>query len=181
MKFKNKKIIFIYILKKYISIILIWSWSWSFYKKYCLYWSFIIMKFNTNTVNQKTTSVVVDVDKWQFVKSKGYNLQEIVDDAFNTILEIDDLGNADLLAEKKNLENSILSKMNLEKNLEKEYLAGKKELDKIGRKKEFFGRLSNFTIQDINKMIRYLIIKKYAEEKLVKGTYAVWSVVQITA
>ena len=61
-----------------------------------------------------------------------------------------------------------------------DYLRGKKELDKIGRKKEFFGRLSNFSIQDINKMIRYLIIKKYAEEKLVKGTYAVWSVVQIT-
>ena len=61
-----------------------------------------------------------------------------------------------------------------------DYLRGKKELDKFGRKKEYFGRLSNFTIQDINKMIRYLIIKKYAEEKLIKGTYAVWSVIQIT-
>ena len=61
-----------------------------------------------------------------------------------------------------------------------DYLRGKKELDKFGKKKEFFGRLSNFSIQDINKMIRYLIIKKYAEEKLIKGTYAVWSVIQIT-
>ena len=61
-----------------------------------------------------------------------------------------------------------------------DYLRGKKDLDKFGRKKEYYGRLSDFTIQDINKMIRYLIIKKYIDEKLIRGNYAVWAVLQIT-
>ena len=61
-----------------------------------------------------------------------------------------------------------------------DYVRGKKELDKYGRNKEFFGKLSDYTIQDINKMIRYLIIKKYAEESLVTGSFAVWSVIRIT-
>ena len=61
-----------------------------------------------------------------------------------------------------------------------DYLRGKKDLDKFGKKKEYYGKLSDYTIQDINKMIRYLIIKKYIDEKLITGSYAVWSVIQIT-
>ena len=61
-----------------------------------------------------------------------------------------------------------------------DYLRGKKGLGKFGQKKEYYGRLSDFTIQDVNKMIRYLIIKKYIDEKLIRGSYAVWAVLQIT-
>ena len=60
-----------------------------------------------------------------------------------------------------------------------DYLRGKKELDKY-KKKDFFGRLSDFTVEDVNKMIRYLIIKKYAEETLIRGIYAVFAVIRIT-
>ena len=55
-----------------------------------------------------------------------------------------------------------------------DYLRVKKDLDKFGRKKEYYGRLSDFTIQDINKMIKYI------DEKLIRGNYAVWAVLQIT-
>ena len=61
-----------------------------------------------------------------------------------------------------------------------EHLRGKKEIEKLGKKKEYYGRLADFSAQDINKMIRYLIIKKYIDEHLVKGHYQVWSVLQIT-
>ena len=61
-----------------------------------------------------------------------------------------------------------------------EHLRGKKELGKFDRKKEYYGRLADFTTDDINKMIRYLIIKKYIDEKLIKGIYSVWSALQIS-
>ena len=61
-----------------------------------------------------------------------------------------------------------------------EYLRGKKELSRYSRKKEFFGKLSDYSAEDINKIIRYIIIKKYAEEKLISGAHQVFAVIQIT-
>ena len=61
-----------------------------------------------------------------------------------------------------------------------DYLRGKKDLENFDRQKDFFGRLAHYTIPEVNKMIRYLIIKKYIQESLVIGTYQVWTVIHIT-
>lgn len=61
-----------------------------------------------------------------------------------------------------------------------EYLKGKKGIDKgFGYRKEFFGKLDHYDINDINKMIRHLIIKKYVYEELVRTTFNTFSIIKI--
>ena len=61
-----------------------------------------------------------------------------------------------------------------------DYLRGKKELGKgFGHDKEFYGKLSYLDTKDINKMIRYLIIKKFAYEEIISGTYHTFSIIKI--
>lgn len=61
-----------------------------------------------------------------------------------------------------------------------EYLKGKKAIDKgFGYRKEFFGKLDHYDMNDINKMIRYLIIKKYVYESLVRTKFNTFSIIKI--
>ena len=61
-----------------------------------------------------------------------------------------------------------------------EFLKGKKELGKGFRfNKEYFVKLSYHEINDINKMIRYLIIKKYAYEEIISGSFTTFTVIKI--
>ena len=61
-----------------------------------------------------------------------------------------------------------------------DFLKGKKELGKGFKfNKEYFGKLSYIDVKDINKMIRYLIIKKYAYEELINGTFGTFAVIKI--
>ena len=62
-----------------------------------------------------------------------------------------------------------------------EFLKGKKELGKGFRfNKEYYGKLSYHEINDINKMLRYLIIKKYAYEEIISGSFSTFTVIKIT-
>ena len=59
-------------------------------------------------------------------------------------------------------------------------LRGKKELEKgFKYNKEYYGKLNYCDIKDINKMIRYLIIKKYAYEQIISGNFQTYTVLRI--
>lgn len=70
----------------------------------------------------KQTSVNVDVDKWNILKAKGYKLQDIIEDSFNALLEIEDKEPVELIKQKEYLENKLVvlnsEKDNTEKTLE---------------------------------------------------------------
>ncbi len=59
-------------------------------------------------------------------------------------------------------------------------LKGKKELEKGFKfNKDYYGKLAHYDSKDINKMIRYLIIKKYAYEELTSGAFGTFAIVKI--
>ena len=61
-----------------------------------------------------------------------------------------------------------------------DFLKGKKELGKgFQFNKEYFGKLSHYEINDINKMIRYLIIKKYIYEDIINGRFTSYAIIKI--
>ena len=61
-----------------------------------------------------------------------------------------------------------------------DFLKGKKELGKGFKfNKEYFGKLSYYEIADINKMIRYLIIKKYLYEQIINGKFSSYAILKI--
>ena len=61
-----------------------------------------------------------------------------------------------------------------------EYLKGKKELGKGFKfNKEYYGKLSYYETNDIHKMIRYLLIRKYAYEEIISGKFATYTIIKI--
>ena len=46
---------------------------------------------------------------------------------------------------------------------------------------KYFGKLSHLTIEDLKKLIRYLLIKKYIDELLVKGAMNTYTVIKINS
>ena len=61
-----------------------------------------------------------------------------------------------------------------------EFLKGKKELGKkFMFNKDYLGKLSQYEISDINKMIRHLIIKKYVYEEIITGKFCSYTVLKI--
>ena len=59
-------------------------------------------------------------------------------------------------------------------------LKGKKELEKGFKfNKDYYGKLNYYDIKDINKMIRYLIIKKYIYEQIISGSFHTYTVLKI--
>jgi len=54
-------------------------------------------------MNIKQTSVNIDIDKWDILKGRGYKLQDIVDNAFNNLLDINLTDNLELNKELNNL------------------------------------------------------------------------------
>jgi hypothetical protein len=61
-----------------------------------------------------------------------------------------------------------------------DFLKGKKELGKGFKfSKDYFGKLSHYESKDINKIIRHLIIKKFAYEELISGTYGTYAIIKI--
>lgn len=54
---------------------------------------------------EKVTSVKIDNDKWEILKGKGYRLQDILDDAFNNILNIENKNNTELIKSIDKLKN----------------------------------------------------------------------------
>ena len=61
-----------------------------------------------------------------------------------------------------------------------DFLKGKKELGKGFKfNKEYFGKLSGYEVNDINKMIRHLIIKKYVYEEIISGSFSTYAIIKI--
>ena len=61
-----------------------------------------------------------------------------------------------------------------------DFLKGKKDLGKKFKfNKEYYAKLSHYEIKDINKMIRYLIIKKYIYEEIISGKFSTYVLIKI--
>ena len=69
----------------------------------------------------RQTSVIIDVDKWNTLKARGYKLQDIVDTAFNNLLDINLTDNLELNKEKDNLKDKKKSLLLDLEEVEKEY------------------------------------------------------------
>ena len=102
------------------------------------------------------TGVKVNKAKWEILKGRGYKLQDIVDNAFNNLLEISVVEPTELLKEKAELEKQLEAT----EKAKDEYLA--KYDNKV---KDIY-----FKINEIEKRIELeeanISIKKAEEEKL---------------
>ena len=72
-------------------------------------------------MSMKQTSVIIDVDKWNTLKSRGYKLQDIVDTAFNNLLDINLSDNLELNKEKNDLKDKKKYLLQDLEEVEKEY------------------------------------------------------------
>lgn len=54
-------------------------------------------------MTMKQTSVVINIEKWDTLKARGYKLQDIVDNAFNNLLDIERNDSLELNKEKNDL------------------------------------------------------------------------------
>lgn len=112
----------------------------------------------------KQTSVIIDVDKWNTLKARGYKLQDIVDTAFNNLLDINLTDNLELNKEKDNLKDKKKYLLHDLEEVEKEYnskiTAIKNEIKDI----DFKIRAIEETITDNEK--RAAEEKRVSEEKL---------------
>ena len=54
---------------------------------------------------EKVTSVKIDSDKWGILKGRGYRLQDIIDDAFNNLLNIENKDDKELIKDIEELKN----------------------------------------------------------------------------
>lgn len=72
---------------------------------------------------EKVTSVKIDNDKWEILKGRGYRLQDILDNAFNNLLDIENKDDKEIMKDIKKLEDKNksykLEKENLKKTLKK--------------------------------------------------------------
>lgn len=76
----------------------------------------------------KQTSVNIDVEKWNTLKARGYKLQDIVDTAFNNLLDINLADNLDLNKEKNDLIQKKKYLLQDLEEVEKEYTTKKNDL-----------------------------------------------------
>lgn len=72
-------------------------------------------------MSMKQTSVIIDVDKWNTLKARGYKLQDIVDTAFNNLLDINLSDNLELNKEKNDLRDKKKYLLQDLEEVEKEY------------------------------------------------------------
>jgi len=62
-----------------------------------------------DNMTDKITSVKIDVEKWEILKNKGYKLQNIVDNAFNNLLDIESYDNKELIKIKEDKQQQLKS------------------------------------------------------------------------
>lgn len=114
----------------------------------------------------KQTSVLINVDKWNTLKARGYKLQDIVDTAFNNLLDINLTDNLELNKEKNDLKDKkkyLLQDLEeIEKEFDKKITTIKNEIKDI----DFKIRAIEETIANNEKQAKE--DKKISEEKLAK-------------
>lgn len=107
---------------------------------------------------EKITSVKINNDKWQILKGRGYKLQDIIDNAFNNLLAIEEKENPELLKEleklKINLKQYDIEKekinLELENNIKELKAANKIANETIENKINE----TNFKIRELEKHIK---------------------------
>jgi len=97
------------------------------------------------------TSVMIDEDKRALAKQRGIKLQDLLDEALNTVLELEIPGKAQLEIEKEN----ILKNMEASKQHKKEYLANyEKELAKLEEDKEAYLKAHDVHMGELKAKLR---------------------------
>lgn len=125
---------------------------------------------------EKVTSVKIDNDKWEILKGRGYRLQDILDNAFNNLLDIENKDDKEIMKDIKKLEDKNksykLEKENLKKILKNETkkLESKiKELEENYKNKvdvlENKIEENNYKIKESKKAIKEYNIKKEEENE----------------
>lgn len=97
------------------------------------------------------TSVMIDEDKRALAKQRGIKLQDLLDEALNTALELEVPGKAQLEIEKEN----ILKEIELKEKDKDEYLEKyEKELAKLEEDKDKYLTMHQQTIDQLNIKLR---------------------------
>lgn len=99
----------------------------------------------------KQTSVRVNAAKYDLIKIKGYNIQDILDDAFNIILELENDIPEELLVKKEEIENQLVKTLKLreiainenEKKLKEAQYKYKAELKQIEKEREAINKFNH--------------------------------------
>lgn len=123
--------------------------------------------------NATVTTVKVETEKWELIKSYDYDLQEIVDNAFNNILKIENMDLTQLQKQKLKLQKKIEYE---ESNLTDSLNSFKEKKEKILKEleeeeKEIKQDITN-RINNLNHEIRLIDDKlEYEEEKYQQEQY----------
>ena len=97
------------------------------------------------------TSVMIDEDKRALAKQRGIKLQDLLDEALNTALELEIPGKAQLEVEKEN----TLKEIELKEKDKDEYLANyEKELAKLEEDKDKYLTMHQQAIDQLNIKLR---------------------------
>ena len=98
------------------------------------------------------TSVMIDEDKRALAKQRGIKLQDLLDEALNTALELEIPGKAQLEIEKEN----ILKNIEITKQHKDEYLANyEKELAKLEEDKEAYLKAHEVHMGELKVKLRF--------------------------
>lgn len=114
----------------------------------------------------KQTSVIIDGDKWDVLKARGYKLQDIVDNAFNNLLDINLADNLELNKEKNDLIDKKMYLIQDLERIEKEYITKSTEIKHKIKDVEFKINAIEETIKSNEKQAEE--DKRLSEEKLAK-------------
>ena len=98
------------------------------------------------------TSVMIDEDKRALAKQRGIKLQDLLDEALNTALELEIPGKAQLEIDKEN----ILKEIELKEKQKNEYLAKyEKELEKLEKDKDEYLTMHQQAIDQLHIKLRF--------------------------
>lgn len=98
------------------------------------------------------TSVMIDEDKRALAKQRGIKLQDLLDEALNTALELEIPGKAQLEINKEN----ILKEIELKEKQKDEYLTNyEKELAKLEEDKDKYLTMHQQAIDQLNIKLRF--------------------------
>ena len=120
----------------------------------------------------KQTSVNINIEKWQILKTKGYKLQDIIDNAFNSLLSLEDDNLTNIIQTKENYLLKIDSLAGEIEQINKNYGSEIKKIEqeKTNLKKQYEKDLKNLktTEKQINKNYESELKKIEQEKELLK-------------
>lgn len=116
-------------------------------------------------MTMKQTSVIINVDKWNTLKSRGYKLQDIVDTAFNNLL---DINLSDNLEHNKELNNLSEKKKHLLNDMENTRKMYDDKIEDINHTLNKVEEEKEIALNNIEKEIKDIDFKIKAIEETIK-------------